>query len=250
MSTNAKLTGLFAIAVLGVALAIVFIQFRSSEPSAGVPDSVAASTSDLLVRDDSHYLSTAEDGRVTIVEFLDFECEACLAMFPVMEQLRQDYAGEITFVVRYFPLPGHPNSVTAATAVEAAAQQGAFEAMYRKMFETQEQWGHSQASQKPLFLQYAGELGLDVGQFERTMDDPATKARVQRDVDDGLALGVTGTPTIYINGVATEPMPSYGSLTASIDAALEQGQSSQGSGAQPHVASHHMDARRRWSLTA
>ena len=110
--------------------------------------------------------------------------------------------------------------------------------------------GHSQASQKPLFLRYAGELGLDVEQFERTMDDPATKARVQRDVDDGLALGVSGTPTIYINGVATEPMPSYETLAALIDAALKQGQSRQGSGGHSDAASHHMDARRRWSLTA
>lgn len=66
-----------------------------------------------------------------LVEFLDFECESCGALFPIVEQLRSDYAGEITYVVRYFPLPGHVNSMNAAVAAEAAAQQGEFEAMYR-----------------------------------------------------------------------------------------------------------------------
>lgn len=205
MTMNLKLTAAFGVVIVGVIVAIVLLQTRDTEPTASIQNQANTDTSERLIRDDSHALSTSSDNRVTVVEFLDFECEACLAMFPVMEQLRSDYEGRITFVVRYFPLPGHPNSMTAATAVEAAAQQGAFEPMYRKMFETQEVWGHNQASQKPTFLQYASELELDVDAFERTMDDPATRARVQRDIDDGTALGVTGTPTIYVNGVATDP---------------------------------------------
>lgn len=222
MTTNFKLTGVFILAIVGVILAIIALQPEETEAPAGVQGGADMVPAEYLVRDDSRRLSTSEDSSVTVVEFLDFECEACLAMFPVMEQLRQDYAGEITFVVRYFPLPGHPNSVPAATAVEAAGQQGAFEPMYRKMFETQDEWGHTEASSKATFVRYAQELGLDVEVFEQVMDDPATLARVQRDVDDGMALGVNATPTIFINGVATEPMPSYESLTATIDAALAQ----------------------------
>jgi protein-disulfide isomerase len=222
MTTNLKLTGFFLLGIIGVIAVIIALQPRQPEAPASAENGADAVPSNYLMRDDSHRLSTSDDNRVTIVEFLDFECEACLAMFPVMEQLREEYAGDITFVVRYFPLPGHPNSVTAAIAVEAAAQQGAFEPMYRKMFENQEAWGHTEASRKDTFIQYASELGLDVAAFKEAVDDPATLARVQRDVDDGTALGVNATPTIFINGVATEPMPTYESLTATIDAALAQ----------------------------
>lgn len=222
MTTNFKLTGVFLFGLVGVILAIIALQPEGSEAPTGDQGGVDIDTVEYLVRDDSRRLSTSENSSVTVVEFLDFECEACLAMFPVMEQIRQDYDGEITFVVRYFPLPGHPNSVTAATAVEAAGQQGAFEPMYRKMFETQDEWGHTEASRKATFVQYAQELGLDIEVFQQAMDDPATRARVQRDVDDGMALGVNATPTIFINGVATEPMPSYESLRTTIDEALAQ----------------------------
>lgn len=227
MTTNFKFTGVFLLAIIGVILAIIALQPEGTEAPAGVQGEVDTGSVEYLVRDDSRRLSTSENSSVTVVEFLDFECEACLAMFPVMEQIRQDYDGEITFVVRYFPLPGHPNSVTAASAVEAAGQQGAFEPMYRKMFETQNEWGHTETSRKATFVQYAQELGLDVEMFQRVMDDPETLARVQRDVDDGMALGVNATPTIFINGVATEPMPSYESLRATIDAALVQSPTSE-----------------------
>ena len=56
-----------------------------------------------LVRDDSHRLNTVDGSDVTFVEFLDFECEACGAAFPIVEQLREDYTGDVTFVIRYFP---------------------------------------------------------------------------------------------------------------------------------------------------
>lgn len=236
MTTNLKLTGFFLLGIIGVIAVIIALQPQQSEAPTSAQDGADAVPSDYLVRDDSHRLSTSEDNRVTVVEFLDFECEACLAMFPVMEQLRGDYAGDITFVVRYFPLPGHPNSVTAAIAVEAAAQQGAFESMYRKMFENQEAWGHTEASRKATFLQYASELGLNVAAFEQAVDDPATLARVQRDVDDGTALGVNATPTIFINGVATEPMPSYESLSATIDAVLAESSVGDEQGATSRVA--------------
>jgi len=222
MSASFKLTGVFVLALIDVIGTIAILQRANQEPSGGAARGANAVASEYLVRNDSHRLGTSENDQVTIVEFLDFECEACLAMFPTMERLRADYAGEITFVVRYFPLPGHPNSMTAALAVEAAAQQGAFEPMYRKMYETQEQWGHTQASRRSTFVEYARELGLNIDQFEKTMDDPATKARVQRDIDDGTALGVSGTPTIYINGVETASMPSYESMAATIDAVLDE----------------------------
>jgi protein-disulfide isomerase len=174
-------------------------------------------TSSVLVRPDSQRLSVAEDGKVTFVEFLDFECEACRAAFPAIEELRQMYDREVTFVVRYFPL--RYNSVAASRAAEAAAARGQFEAMYQKLFETQPEWGEKSTSQEDVFFGFAEGLGLDMEEFRAVYDDPATTALVERDQRDGQALGVTGTPTFFLNGDKVE-VSSFQELIDLIDAAL------------------------------
>ena len=172
-----------------------------------------------LVRADSHVLGEEGEGGVTFVEFLDFECEACRAVYPAIEQLREDYAGQVTFVARYFPMPGHFNAERAARAVEAAAQQGKFEAMYHRMYETQEQWGEQQVPLDDLFRSYAEDLGLDMDAYDTAYADPATAARIKKDQDDGIALGVQGTPTFFVDGERLEPR-TYDDLTNALDAAL------------------------------
>lgn len=175
-----------------------------------------------LVRGDSHTLSTAPDGKVTIVEFLDFECEACGANYPDVERIRAEYGDKITFVTRYFPLPSHRNAELAAQSVEAASRQGKFEEMYRKMFDNQKEWGEQQTSQEEAFTRYATEIGLDVAQFEADQRDPIVAERVKKDQDDGKALGVQATPTFFFNGEKLEGMQSYDELKNKIDAALAQ----------------------------
>lgn len=214
MSTNLKMTIGLIVAAL-VAIGVTVYISKSGESTAAA----TGANDERLVRPDSHKLSTAADGKVTLVEFLDFECEACGALYPQMERLRAEYGDRITFVVRYFPLPGHANGEPAARAVEAAAAQGKFEEMYQKMFETQSTWGEQQTSQDQVFLGFAAELGLDTAAFQAAFADPATAARVQKDQDDGISLGVDRTPTVYLNG---EPVdgPSYDSLKERIDKAL------------------------------
>ena len=202
---------LVAVFVLGV---VAFLGLTASRnPSS------EASADTALVRDDSHRLSTAEDGRVTVVEFLDFECESCLAAYPFVEQLREKYEGRVTFVARYMPMPGHANAENAAVAVEAAAQQGRFEDMYHRMYETQTQWGERQDSQAALFRGFAEEMDLDMAAYDAAVDDPATLDRVLRDRDDGLALGVEGTPTFFLNGEKLE-VSTTTEFIERIDAAL------------------------------
>ncbi|CAM3140661.1 DsbA family protein [Stackebrandtia soli] len=211
MSLNTKLTiGLVAFLAVVVTAVLVFTD--------KTPEAVAADAR--LVRADSHTLSTAEDEKVTIVEFLDFECEACGALYPSTERILTEYDGRITFVVRYFPLPGHANGEPAARAVEAAAAQGKFDEMYRMMFENQASWGERQTSQESVFLGFAEELDLDLAEFEATMNDPATADRVAKDVSDGMDLNVTGTPTLFLNGELLDAR-SYADLKLAIDEALE-----------------------------
>ena len=179
------------------------------------------SSSDAVVRSDSHQLGPAGNGEVTLVEFLDFECESCLAAYPVVEQLREDYAGQVTFIARYFPLDGHANARNAAVAVEAAAQQGEFEAMYQQMYATQTQWGEQQDSRADLFREFAVDLGLDMAAYDAAVADPATLERVLADRDDGLALGVQGTPTFFLNGEQLT-VGSAEELIAAVDAAVQE----------------------------
>ncbi|MGJ9424051.1 DsbA family protein [Aeromicrobium sp. CF3.5] len=201
---------LAAVAVL--ASIVVYEVLKQPEPSSAAPTGA-------LVRADSHRLGEAEDDNVTLVEFLDFECEACRAAYPFVEDLRETYDGQVTFVVRYFPIDSHVNARNAAHAVEAASRQGRFEGMYAQMYETQAQWGERQESQAVLFRGFAQDLGLDMAQFNADVDSPEVAERVQRDVDDGLALGVSGTPTFFLDGEILQPDTTE-EFTDAIDAAL------------------------------
>ena len=134
MSRTVKIS-LAVVFVFCLALTVVFVVSRAADSEQ------AAAQASMTVRDDSPRLSTPTESKATFVEFLDFECEGCGAAYPAVEQLRQTYGDQVTFVVRYFPLPGHFNADRAARAVAAAAEQGQFEPMYRKMFDTQRSWG-------------------------------------------------------------------------------------------------------------
>lgn len=165
-----------------------------------------ASTSDVeVVREDSHRLSQAPDEKAVLVEFLDFECESCLAAYPLVEDLSEEYGENLTVVSRYFPLPGHPNSETAAAAVEAAAQQGKFKDMHARMYETQTEWSHTNEDRSPVFRGYAEDLGLDMNAYDAAIADPATMDRVNADKADGMALNVEGTPTFFLDGRMIQP---------------------------------------------
>lgn len=220
-NTNTKVAIILSGVVILVVLAFIIIAIVQAQPSSpeaeGDPGTAVASA----IADDSHILDDAGEGAVIVVEFLDFECEACGAFYPVVEDLRQKFSGRVTFALRYFPLPGHFNSTNAAIAVEAAAQQGQLEAMYARMFEKQTEWGEAQESRAPLFRQFAEELGLDLAEYDAVVADPDTAARVQSDFDDGVALGVSSTPTFFVNDQMTQ-LASFQDLRAAIQAELDR----------------------------
>ncbi|MGW2014482.1 DsbA family protein [Streptomyces sp. NPDC001927] len=213
---------LLAAAVLVAALAVAFGSFLLFAPndigSAAMNAKPAVDAQP--VRDNSHRLTTPQRSELTVVEFLDFECEGCGAVHPTVEKLRAEYKDRVTFVARYFPMPGHHNSTTAALAVEAAAQQGKFEGMYTKLFATQKEWGEAQESKADLFRTYAAGLGLDMAKYDATVKAPATLERVKADQQDGLGLGVQGTPTFFVDGVKIQTPGSYESFKALIDSRL------------------------------
>ncbi len=196
---------IIVVMVLGVTL------YNSNQASnAGVDES-------LLIREDSPTLG-AEDAPVTIVEFLDPECEACRAAFPAVKQLLEDYGEDVRLVVRYLPL--HNNSVLAAAATEAAGEQGMYWEMQEELFVHQPEWGEQQTPQTELFITYAEEIGLNIEQFVDALDDEDILAKIERDYADAQALGLTGTPTFFINGQLVEPL-SLDRIVEMIEAELD-----------------------------
>lgn len=176
-------------------------------------------TESALNRPDARILGEKGSSDVTFVEFLDFECEACGAAYPIVEDLRKEYAGEVTFEIRYFPLPGHFNAERAARAVESAARQGKLEAMYAKMYENQQAWGEAKTPHDVLFRSYASQIGLDMEKYDTDYASAEVAARVQRDIDDGTSLGVTGTPTFFVDGEQVKP-ESADDFSSALDEAL------------------------------
>jgi protein-disulfide isomerase len=210
-----------AVVVVLVVAALIYVLVNQSQ--AAPPSSGDGSSSAQLVRENSHVLDDGGEGAVTVVEFLDFECEACGSFYPIVEDLREQFAGEITYVVRYFPLPGHFNSKNAAIAAEAAAQQDRFEDMYHRLFETQAEWGEAQESRADLFRDFAEELGLDMAAYDAAVADPSTTERVDQDFEEGRALGVSSTPTFFVDGKLAE-LQEWDDLENLIQAAVSGGQ--------------------------
>lgn len=216
MKTSAK-AALISIAVVVVlAIAAVFIVFLN-RPSA--PTSAETSGALPGTRTNSHVVDRVGEDAPTLVEYLDFECEACAAFHPVIEELREHYDGRINYVVRYFPLAGHFNSMNAALSVEAAAQQDRFLDMHDRMFDSQAEWGEQQVSAADTFRGYAEELGLDLAAYDAAISDPGTQARIEEDMTDGKLAGVRGTPTFVLDGKRLE-LTQLSDLTDAIDAAL------------------------------
>lgn len=174
----------------------------------------------LLIKSDSY--QSKKPGpysyKATIVEFADYECPACGAMHPVLKQLLAKYPGELNLVYRNFPIPGHLNEMPAALSAEAAGRQGKFWEMHDLIFESQQKWVDL-PDPTSYFASIAQSLGLDMNKFGKDLADPALKQKITDDAADGDKLGVTGTPTMFLNGKKLD-LKSYDDLTKDIDAAI------------------------------
>jgi protein-disulfide isomerase len=149
---------------------------------------------------------------VTIVEFTDFQCPACAAMHPVLEEVLKSYGNKVRFVVRDFPLTQHEFARKAAEAANAANAQGKFFEYIAVLFKNQK------ALDVPSLKKYASEVGLDRARFDVALDRGTYAAEVKKDIDDGEMYGVGSTPTIFINGIQLRILSAEG-LRAAIDRA-------------------------------
>ena len=153
---------------------------------------------------------------ITIVEFSDFQCPYCQQSVQVLKELKRFYGERIRLIYRDYPGPNHPFAPQAAEAARCAGEQGKFWEYHDLLFDRQSSgkgWD---------FLSLAKELGLQQNTFENCLNSGHFRDQIIKDLQDGLKLGITSTPTFFVNGrplVGAQPLANFRAL---IDSLLEQ----------------------------
>ena len=182
-------------------------------PSQGQPQLPARQNIDL---DDDPVLGD-KNAPVTIVSFEDYQCPFCGRAFQqTFPLIKKDYidTGKVKYVYRDFPLSFHPNAEPAAEASECAHEQGKFWQFHDEIFNNQESLG------KDFYISTAKKLGLNVDKFTQCIDTGKYKQEVQNDFAYGSQVGVSGTPTFFINGIQLVGAQPYQAFQQVIEAEL------------------------------
>jgi protein-disulfide isomerase len=162
-----------------------------------------------------------EAAKVTFVEFADFQCPACKAHEPMIDQVVTEYGDQVKIVYKHFPLSGHQNAMPAARAAEAAGVQGKFWEMHDLIFARQDAWSAQGAGEiTDTFISYAQELELDIAKFQTDFDSDETEDRIKTMQNEGINLGVMATPTFFVNGKRVES-GDYSFMKQAIEAELQ-----------------------------
>ncbi len=162
------------------------------------------------------HIQGQEDAPVTLLEYGDYKCPHGRQVHSIVKPLQKHLGDQMRFVFRYFPLNSiHPHAQQAAETAEAAGAQGRFWEMHDYLFE------HPLSLSNGSVLQYATYLGLDVDRFEREIAEHIYAERVRSDLRSGIASGVNGTPTFFINGIRHDGDWNLERLQAAIIAARQ-----------------------------
>jgi protein-disulfide isomerase len=149
---------------------------------------------------------------VTIVEYGDFECPICKESVAILEQLRTLYPHQVRVVFRDFPLAAHPRARSAAEAAQCAYEQGEFWAYHDALF--------AHAPDLPNYVELAERLHLDTQTFNNCLTSAASKAAVSKDVHEAERLGLSGTPTFFVNGRYMSGFQTLETMRQAVDRAL------------------------------
>src|SRR5262252_5586660 len=154
----------------------------------------------------------APDGVVTVVLYGDYLCPYCRRLGPVLDRLRQALGERLAYVFRHFPNErAHPGATFVAQAAEAAARQGRFWQMHDRLYGQEPPLGEEQVAE------LATALGLDMVRFQRDLESDDTRGRVEEDLGDGRRNGVTGTPTLFVDGIRYDGAWDFYSMLEEIE---------------------------------
>ncbi len=152
--------------------------------------------------------SSVVEPEVTIQVFSDFQCPYCKLFAPSVHEIESKGVEGLRTKVEFknFPLGFHPFAQLAAQAAVAAGEQGKFWEMHDLLFANQTALG------RPDLLAAARKLGLDFDRFQKDLDSERTKQAIERDKAEGAKLGVSGTPTFFVDGKEYSGTRSYEQL--------------------------------------
>ena len=153
----------------------------------------------------------AADAPVTIVEFSDFQCPYCKRAHPAVEQLLTQYGQKVRFVYRDFPLPNHPQARPASVAARCAGEQGKYWEYYKDLMETDGALDAADLKAR------AEKLTLDLAKFEQCAASDKYNAAIDEAEKQGRKLGVSGTPTFFVNGRRLVGVPTFEQLKEVVD---------------------------------
>lgn len=154
---------------------------------------------------------------VTLIEFSDFQCPFCRKFYKeTLPQIKKDYilTGKAKLIYRDFPLVQiHPGATPAAEGAECAKEQGKFWEMHDAIFDEQEKLGSGTVQfTADDVKKWAAKIGLNTSKFNQCLDSEKYKQEVEKDIADGSAAGVSGTPAVFVNGwlvVGAQPFAAF-----------------------------------------
>lgn len=161
---------------------------------------------------DAHSLGP-KNSPVTLVEFADYECPYCQRITADLQKLEKEYAGRLSIVYKDFPLPMHHSAQKAAEAARCAGQQGKFWEYHDVLF-------YSRQLQVSELKEHARVLKLDGDRFDKCLDEGSETANVQKDQEEAHQLGLTGTPSFFVNGHFFSGAADYTVLKEMVDMQL------------------------------
>jgi len=149
------------------------------------------------------HISGKLGSKVTLIEYGDFQCPGCGSEHLHIKAITEQYADQLQFVFRNFPLVSlHPNAKAATGATEAAGLQGKYWDMHNKIYESQSDWENLTGTDRTnLFVSYAKALGLNTTKFNTDLSSTAVNDKISYDQALGNKIGINETPTFYLDGV-------------------------------------------------
>lgn len=170
----------------------------------------------LSVSADGHPSVGSANAPVTIVEFSDFQCPYCRLSVRMIKEILAKYPDKVKVVYRDYPGPNHPHAQQAAEAAQCAGDQGKFWDYHDSLFD------HQTPGTGWNFTELAKEIGLNLDTFAVCLNTGRYREEVAKDLQDGFKLGLTGTPTFFINGRPVIGAKPIAELEAVIDGLLKQ----------------------------
>ena len=211
------IVGFIVLVIVGLVIAGIY----SAGSSGTAPSTFVATTAPAISAID--WKEGNPNAKVSVIEYGDFECPACGAYFPIVQQLVANYSSTVLFVFRNFPLyQVHPDAGISAQAAEAAGLQGKYWQMNNLLYEKQNDWSATSPDQvvSQFFDGYAQSIGLNVNKFNQDISSSAVLNKIQTDVNGGNSAQIDHTPTFFVNLTQIPNPASYSDFKATLDAAL------------------------------